>query len=290
MKRFIWMIIIWTGSFQFLAGQEFGFGFKAGLNLAKIIGDDEMGLSGATLEMHEITTGFNVGVMFEYRVTDYFGVMSELLYSQRGTKAEFDGPSFFRFFDDNDARFTIMGTRQQSTTITNAYLDIPVLAFGRVGPLKVSAGVTTSVLVNTQAEGKVVFEGTSSRGNPVGPFEIPLDYNYRKDEAGEFSPSDDVIRIDGRNGQLPSSLGAYYDFDEADEHLFKTVDVFLTGGLAVYFNQGFYIETRVNYSLTDITRESVDYSLSQLQQNGSVITRPDDDHNLSFQIAFGFSF
>lgn len=85
-------------------------GFKAGVNLAKVVGDDaeysDVEFSGET----KYRVGFGFGGFVEFHVTPSFSVQPEFLYVQGGTK--YDG--------------TLIGTDWKATMKVD-YLQIPVL-------------------------------------------------------------------------------------------------------------------------------------------------------------------
>lgn len=70
------------------AQADFRMGAKAGVNFAKLTGDD--------LEDADGRTGFHVGGLVEIPVADKFSIQPEILYSQQGlqTKEDFEGLTF----------------------------------------------------------------------------------------------------------------------------------------------------------------------------------------------------
>lgn len=265
-----------------LQAQEFSGGFKAGLNLNTINGPAES-MNGDELEVIGNTTGFHVGAIMGLAITDLFGLKAELMYSQAGAEYLFNGPSFFYFYTDANQIDIQPGTRRSEYSVTNSYLTIPLMVYGRLGRLEVEGGVSGSFLVGSVAGG-----GTNFIAADGSTYRVGYDFNYLRDEAGRASLLTD-------NGQLPnsllispSSIGAYYD-SPSDESLYKRLDYGLVGGLSYFINRGLFLGGRVYYGLADVTRSEQDYSLIQLEQNERV-ARDDDDRNFSLQLSIGFRF
>lgn len=85
-------------------------GFKAGINLAKVVGDDAEYSDDEISSKAKYRVGFSFGGFVEFHVMPSFSVQPEFLYVQGGTK--YDG--------------TFMGT-DWKTTLKIDYLQIPVL-------------------------------------------------------------------------------------------------------------------------------------------------------------------
>ncbi len=83
-------------------------GIKGGLNVSNLYVDD--------VEDENARYGFNVGVYGQILSSDVFAIQPELLFSTKGTKAEYGG----NFFDQN-IKFNLN------------YLDLPVLAVFKLG-------------------------------------------------------------------------------------------------------------------------------------------------------------
>ena len=69
-------------AFGLMNAQEVKYGAKAGLNLSNLAGD---------VENADMKVGFQVGGFAEIKVSDKFAVQPELLFSNLGTKVDFDG-------------------------------------------------------------------------------------------------------------------------------------------------------------------------------------------------------
>ena len=127
------------------------YGFKTGLNFATIKGESELGPNGANLETWNNATGFQIGITLGYPVTDHFGVRGELMYSKKGAKYIYDGPSYKFFRNSTTTKFTT-GNAKYLINITNSYLDIPIMA-------SVTIETTGTMLVGTEIAAKAPGDG-----------------------------------------------------------------------------------------------------------------------------------
>ncbi|MDQ3015171.1 MAG: PorT family protein [Bacteroidota bacterium] len=267
-----------------------GYGFRAGLSFAKIDGPSELGATGSELETNKMSTGFHIGMTINFKFTDIMGFRTELLYSQRGTQYEYNGPSYFVLEPNSLNTQMLLGNRRQSLNVSNAYLDVPLLVYYRIGYFEISGGLNTGLLISSTAGGSIEFDGTSpNTQNPVAPFEVNLNHNYRKDEAREASPDNNIISVDGIPYDVPEFLGAYYDFDSKDGSFYKTLDFGINLGLAYYLNDGLFISGKYIIGLNDVTNNFYDVSKSSLS-NGTLIPRSDNDKSSSMQFSLGFNF
>lgn len=264
-----------------------GFGFRAGLSLAKFDGPSEMGPNGESLETNKMSTGFHIGVQINYKFGDLMGLRSELLYSQRGTDYLYEGPSYYVLDRNTVKEITLLGKRKQSINVSNAYLDIPLSLYYKIKKFEISGGLNVGVLLSSSAGGTIDFEGTS----PVtSPFRINLNYNYKSDEAGEGSPDTEILTIQGQTYDVPKFVGAYYEFPEKDKDLYKTLDLGLIAGLSYFLNEGLYLGVHYVHGLGDVDRNEYDVSLKELNTDGSYIQRNDENKSRSWQFSVGFSF
>lgn len=84
MKKLILCAAIAAFGFTTIQAQDgIQFGAKAGVNFAKLTGDD--------VEDADGRTGFHVGVLAEIPVSEKFSVQPELVYSQQGLQQDFEG-------------------------------------------------------------------------------------------------------------------------------------------------------------------------------------------------------
>jgi len=116
--------------------QTLTYGFKAGLSLSKIEGPSEMNGSTA-VEVNDNANGFFVGALFRYWFTDLVGVKWELLYSQKGTSYSFNGPGYQILPTEAGSILNLTGNQLISLNISNDYIDIPVLVYGKFGKFEI---------------------------------------------------------------------------------------------------------------------------------------------------------
>lgn len=77
MKKLIFIGILFF-SFSALQAQEMGFGIKGGLNFATFTGDD--------VDNIDSRTGFHLGLLAEFGLSESFAIQPEILYSAQGVK------------------------------------------------------------------------------------------------------------------------------------------------------------------------------------------------------------
>ncbi len=278
-------------SVQLLAAQNaVSIGFKTGLTFSTIEGPLEMDADGSVLESQNYTTGFNFGALVNFRLTDIFGLRTELLYIQKGTEFNYEGDSYF-IFDPSNNRIVTTGQRDMVLEITNSYIEIPLMAYAKFGPVEFQGGAYVSGLGNATASGNLKYRPDSGQGASVEELEFNLDYNYYSNDPGAFLGElklDNVV-INGIRLDVPETLTAYYESDDGDDQLFKRLDYGVVGGVAFYLSNGLFINLRAEYGLADITNEERDVSLLKLE-DGNFIYRDDMDRNLSLQASIGFRF
>jgi hypothetical protein len=266
------------------------YGFKTGLNFSNIKGPSEVDDAGNALESWDGNTGFHVGAVFNYNLSRQFGLRGEFLYSKKGFRYSYDGQSF-RIFNYQGGSTLTNGTARYRINVNNAFIDIPVSAYGRFGDFELTAGAYVSFLVQSIGEGSLVYSGnTVPLNNPTGELKFILDHNYRKDNAVE-GKSDEIVlaKVDARTLELPKSLGAYYDLPEDKGSLYNSLDYGLVAGLSYYLSQSMYAQVRLQYGLSDLTNNDADLSKARTDQ-GQLIYRDDKDHNFVIQVSIGFNF
>ena len=293
MKRYL----IVFAAFYFISGSmisqndNIGFGFRAGASIAKLDGPSELGPNGEELEEYTMARGFHIGASVSYKFTDLVGMKAEFVYSQRGTEYTYDGPSYYVLGRGTIRSTTIYGDRQQTLDLSNVFLDIPVLAYYKIGKLELCGGVNTGILLASTAGGTTNFEGVSSLGNPIAPFQVGLNHNYKEDKAGEASSETFDVSIDGSFPYaVPETVMAYYEFETKEENQYKTIDFGLVVGAAFYINEGLYLSARYTHGLSDADVNNYDVSLQSLNTDGSFKYRDDDNKSRSWQFSVGFSF
>lgn len=296
MKRYLKVFVV----FYFISGNMFsqddkiGFGFRAGASISKLDGPSEMGPNGESLEEYTNARGFHIGAAINYKATDLFGLRGEFVFSQRGTLYDYDGPSYYVLGRGNARTTIITGTRKQTLNVSNAFLDIPVMAYYKFGSFEISGGLNTGILLASTAGGSTNFEGISPQGNTI-PFEVGLNHNYKKDEPGGASETEFEVSIDGGFPYtVPETVMAYYEFETKEKNWYKTIDFGIVVGAAFYLNEGLYVSARYVHGLTDVDENTYDVSLQTITQdgspNGSFVQRADDNKSRSWQFSIGFSF
>ncbi|MBT8230319.1 MAG: PorT family protein [Saprospiraceae bacterium] len=286
MKKLILFILVLT-SIQL--GAQHRVGVRAGLNYSTFRGPVEQG------EDYAIGNGFHFGINYTYELNDIFGIRGEILYVQRGAKQNYFSDDTYHIIRSlNINKFVEQGMVDLKMDISNAYLSIPVTAQLDVGrKLEIFGGMSVDFLVGPSGRGKLDF---TSRDRPDDIFFIQsYDHRYNSDEAGEYNviiPEFISIIVDGDRVELPKVVGAYYNFDSDQKtgKRFNTVDAHLIFGGNYFINPGFYIGARLEYGLTDITNDQMDYSLSELDADENFIFREDKDSSMSLSISFGFRF
>lgn len=286
----ILLVVLLLSSTLLTAQDVVSIGFKTGLTFSTFDGPLETNANGDELESQSYTTGFNVGALVNFRLTDFFGVRTELLYIQKGTEFNYDGNSYF-IFDPSGQRIVTTGEREMILEVTNSYIEIPLMGYAKFGPIEFQGGAYVSALVNATASGNLKYRPSNAQVSSASEIEFNLDYNYYRDEPGEFLGElklDNVI-INGNRIDVPETLAAYYEQQQEDGNLYNTIDYGLIGGVAFYLNGGLFINLRAEYGLADITNEERDVSLNTLD-SGNFIFRDDLDRNLSLQASIGFRF
>lgn len=277
----------------FVAQGQVRYGFKTGLNFSHIDGPSEQDANGKGLETNTNITGFHIGMTFGYKFTDHFGVRGELLYTKKGTVYHYEGPSY-RIFRYTGGSTISTGTSVYELKINNAYFDLPVLAYARVGDFEFSGGVYGSVLIQSTGEGSLNYTDAKTApplNNKIANTEFNLSYNYRRDDPGEGIGTDKVlVKVDARNIEMPKTLGAYYDSPDSKEKYFNNFDYGLIGGVSYFLSSSLFVGVRIQYGLADLSNNRADVAKVKLSDTNGFIYRNDKDRNVSIQASVGFSF
>jgi len=295
MKRFIlaFLVIAFFNPQNISAqAQTLTYGFKAGLSYSKIEGPSENS-GGTDLETNDFANGFFVGALFRYWFTDLVGVKWELLYSQKGSDYNFTGPGYQLIPTESGSILSLTGNQSINLSISNAYLDIPILIYGKFGKIEIEGGVNIGILTSSRAQGDLSFGGQSLSGSIVNEFSAALDYRFRRDNPGvvDFTNGTTSINVDGTPNVIPESLTAYYQFTEATGRPYRMLDLGLNAGAYYYWNQGLFLGARFNYGLIDVTEENgYDVSRESLDASQNFIQRFDKDRNITLQFSIGFGF
>lgn len=263
------------------------FGIRAGLNYTKFSGPLESGVN----ETYSLSNGFHFGVNYAYNFADKFAVRAEFLYTQVGSKYNYDGESFYKV-PLGSAFIYEKGNSTIDMKISNAYLTIPVcLQWQATRKLELSAGIYASYLIGPRGNGTLYFE----KNKDSLFFKQSLVHNYYKDAAGGIanaSPGASVW-VDGIVVTLARDAGAYYNYGatEIDGKLYNRWDFGLTGGISYFINKGFYFGLRYDFGLVDITNDKMDYTKKSTDPTtGKWSLSNHFDRNVGFQASFGFRF
>ena len=294
MKKFILTLFCASICCSFLIGQGISYGFKAGLNFSKFNGPSEKDNELNKLEEFQFNTGFHVGAAVIYKFTDLYGAKAEFMFSQKGGKINYDGPAFQDFPTTNEKYLRALGSRTALVNVSNSYIEIPLVVYGRVLPwLELSGGVNAAVLINSTATGEITFAGKTDFETPINTV-FSLDYNYSRDEPVNFEEIDteqyEYLPVDGVSLLIPrNSIGAYYDLDNKLGKVYKGIDFGVNAGVSFFINSSLFLGYRFNYGLVDITNNNADVERSS-SANSGFTRRQDKDGNLSMQASIGFSF
>ena len=290
-QRLLFLLLVLVSTLSVSAqDKKIGYGFRAGLSYSKFSGPSEIGPNGEDLESFSNDKGFHIGASFSYKFTDLVGVRAEFMYSQRGSNINYDGPSYYVVGRDLFP-YTLKGTRQQKLNVNNTFIDIPVMLYYKFGKLEIFGGLNTGFLIGSTGAGSVRIEDVTNGTLTPDPFlGLTLDYNFKKDKAGGASVERTTLYVNGLPFSEPSSLGAYYEFDERDKMQYKTLDFGLVGGASLYFNEGLFVSWRYIYGLGDVDRNDYDISLQTLNSDNTHVHRADNNRSLSMQFSVGFSF
>ena len=275
------------------ADAQLHYGFKTGLNFARMEGPSETDASGNALEDWKNITGFHIGMSLSYEITDNVALRGEFLYSKRGTKYTFEGPSYRTFrYDGGAVRST--GKAKYALNVNNSYLDVPIMVVGRWKDWELSAGGYAGLLVQSNGEGAYTYtEGRTAPPNNsvIDKVAFNMSHNYRRDDPGGYDGDlTNTIRLDNVARMFPQTIGAYYDFTEDKGALYKTLDYGLVGGLSYYISRSLYLGARLQYGLADLTNDDADVMRTTTNDDGSLLFRNDKDKNWTIQASVGFKF
>jgi len=277
-----------------LTAQGFSGGFRAGLNFVTLSSDLEdcsQCADGNSYEFFNRTTGFHVGATFAYAFTDLVGVKANFMYNQKGGEKRFNGPSYFYLYDSAD---DVEGTQffvdefEAEIDVVNSYIEIPVMAYYRLGIFEVEGGASFGFMVNSRASGGLVYRNTPLAGGRDLVFN--LDGSFNRDEAGFNGilarEENSLPGVD----PLPEIISAYYN-SNSDEALYRRLDLGLVAGVSAYLNNGLFIGVRYQYGLTDVTNGENDLRLTNESRTpGREFNTEDKDYYRTIQASIGFRF
>ncbi|MDG2448652.1 MAG: outer membrane beta-barrel protein [Saprospiraceae bacterium] len=292
-----------------LSGQDYDIGIRAGLNFAQFSGPTELDVN----ESYSISSGFHFGISFQWNFNSFFGLKSEIMYSQIGTKYEYNdiGYYLFDFVNTVDVeRFVVKDQSNLTLDVSNAHISFPITGHVSLGEkFEIFGGAYFNLLVSPVGIGEWTF-GEPGLNAPDHTFRQTLDYNYNSDWAGPFGVNrigqPILIIVNNQDVDLASLPGAYFllppndvtfDINEDSNNIFeppvkrfKGIDYGVIGGISYYINKGLYLSARLEYGLNDITNQEVDYSIKNVNDDGSLIFNDDFDRNINLGISLGFRF
>ncbi|SEQ64985.1 outer membrane beta-barrel protein [Neolewinella agarilytica] len=291
MRHFLLLILPLAFSLS-ISAQEFSGGFRAGLNFISFSGDQEMSsVTDATYETFNRTTGFHVGATFALAFTDLVGIKADLMYSQKGGEIRYEGPSYFYLYANQDdlEGSVIFGDRSSEYDVVNSFIDIPLTAYYRLGPLEIEGGLSAAFMVNSRVSGGATYNtNTFGIDNDIV---FNVDGNYFQDRAGGGGiisrsstplPRTDVFP--------PDVISAYYN-SNSDEKLYRRLDFAAVIGLSFYLNNGLFIGARYQHGLTDATLGENDLRITNEDLvGGREFNTEDTDNSRVIQASVGFRF
>jgi hypothetical protein len=244
-----------------LFAQENHLGLRIGLNTSHLDGTLEDNASYSSLP------GFHIGPTFSLGFSDIMGLRGELLFSQKGAKFAYSGPSYLTI-KKNLEYIPTVGTRTMSIAVNNNYLDIPLMFYVLLFEhLDISVGGYASVLVGSSAKGDLLYSGKRENSNAtIGPLKYLIDGNYLRDRAGSVSSSlTQTIKLEGDQITLPQNIGGYFEYKtKPDGRKYNTLDYGLTGALHYRLNRGLYVGVRYQLGLSDVSNDDFDISYKSL--------------------------
>ena len=275
-----------------LSAQSFSGGFRAGLNFVTFDGDQEMSAAGnETYETFNRTTGFHVGATFALAFTDLVGIKADLMYSQKGGERRIEGPSYFYLYVDQDDRVgeLIFGDVTAEIDVVNSYIDVPVTAYYRLGPLELEGGASVGFLVNSRASGGLTYSNTPFGADEEITFNV--EGSYFSDEpagAGILSRADTPLP---RTNVLPPDVVSVYYNSDSDESVYRRFDFGLVAGLSFYLDNGLFLGARYQHGLTDVSKGDNDLRITRADDlTGRSFNADDKDYTRSYQVSVGFRF
>jgi len=268
------------------------FGVRAGLNYSTFRGPTET--ADNVTEKYGTSTGFHFGLSYAYDFTDLFSLRSEIVYIQNGSSYEYDGDSYYIIRQTSKTTIE-KGTVDYDLNISNAYISVPIMANYRINSKwEVFGGPYINMLIGPTGRGKLRFE-SYDRPEDI-TFRQSLDFNYGSNADREivgYSPttSDNIgIRVDGDIVTLRRFAGAYTRQGERTGNKFNFLDMGLTVGAHYFLNRGFFVGFQVDYGLLDLTDNEVDFSLKDVNPDGSFQFSDDKDSHFGVHASFGFRF
>lgn len=263
------------------------FGIRAGLNYTKFSSPLETGVN----EKYSLTNGFHFGVNYAYKFNNILSLKGELLYTQIGTKYNYDGASYYKLPYKNAFIFK-KGNSVIDMEVSNAYISIPITFQWQASKkFELYGGGYFSFLIGPKGNGTLEFV------NNVDSlfFRQSLIHSYYKDVAGGIATSNigPSVWVDGIVVTLARDAGAYYNYLENEKvgDLYKVFDMGLIGGVNYFVNKGFYIGLRYNYGLRDVTNDKVEFLRKTYDEENNLDIRANRfTRNVGYEVSLGFRF
>lgn len=289
MKKLLILIIVLCVTGMTLDAQH-KFGIRAGLNFTTFSGELELN------EVYDNTTGFHFGVNYTYQMNTTIGLRAELLYTQRGTQQGIIDEAIPNIIKTTFCdRFVEVGNTDYKLDATLNYFSIPLTAHVRVTEkIELFGGISLDMLFSQTAGGTVRFQ---SRDRPEDIYyELRFDHNYRTDLAGQPVSGNEITSqiINGVPTNVFTIIGGNYYFtaDEVEQrgNRFNFFDTNAIVGFNYFINSGFYLGLRLELGLLDLTNDSRDVSLREINSDTSFVFRSDTDRSQNLSLSFGFRF
>lgn len=285
MHKYLLIAIIALSCINFGTAQSFG--IRAGLNYTKFSGPIEAGVN----EKFSLTNGFHFGANYAYKFTSKTALKAEFLYTQIGTKYNYDDIAYYKFPINNAFVFK-KGDTKINMEVSNAYISIPITFQWQASKkIELFGGGYISFLVGPRGNGTLDF----FKDPDSLYFRQSLIHNYYKDEAGGIATSivGSSFWVDGIDVTLARDAGAYYNYKESEKtgDLYNVFDFGITGGINYYVNKGFYIGARYIFGLRDVTNDNMDFLRYNYDEENNLDIRANHfDRNVGFEFSFGFRF
>ena len=173
---------------------EFRIGFKAGVNIASIGGDDTYGVGSLGSR-----TGFHIGALVEVPITEKISIQPELLYSMKGSNLDFSS-------GDTDIKLD--------------YIDVPILGkYHIIEGLSGELGPVIGVLVKADADDgdesediKEYYKSTDI-GIAIGAsYRLPMGVFFSLRYNKGITDINDDPAFDGKNQNNVFQASAGYSF------------------------------------------------------------------------------
>ena len=283
---YIAILLLWI---TLVRSQSFSGGFKAGYNINYWEGPSIVNANGEELESFNTANGFHVGAILNFEIVDYFGLRSYVLFTQRGGNIQFDSEDSYLIMRDveSDERQVARGSKRICLTLSNSYVEIPLMLYGKYGKFEITFGPSLGILVASTANGSINFDGDYRR-EPV-ELRSNIDHQYYRDDARE-GERPIVINTGLERVQFPETHLAYFEFDEKEESLYTVVNFGLMGEFNFFFNKGLFVGVGYYYGFNDITNSSMDADWQELDGDNQLILRDDEDTLAALQLSVGFRF